>query len=171
MWSACTHTQQTLLLIRPANYPWRLQSLPCSPPSHWGVLEPSAAWCYMDCLACGDLSVWDSTILSRQGGTICFGCYYQHQKHLSKTLCWDSFFKNFNSTSACCRNPGRSNPDSTAMHLLLDSAEQSALPRGEWLQPLQLSVHQGPFACKRWTQFCLVGKRSEPGHTNMQSWV
>lgn len=74
-------------LIRSANYPWRLQSLPCSPPSHWGVLEPSAAWCCMDCLACGDLSVWDSTILSRQGGTICFGCYYQHQKHLSTTLC------------------------------------------------------------------------------------
>ena len=33
------------------------------------------------CLARGDLSVWDGTILPRQGETACSGCYSQHQKH------------------------------------------------------------------------------------------
>ena len=44
---------------------------------------------YMDCLACGDLSVWDSTILSRQGENTYFGCFSQHQKRPPITLNWD----------------------------------------------------------------------------------
>ena len=41
---------------------------------------------YTDCLACGDLSVWDSTILSRQGENTYFGCFSQHQKRPPITL-------------------------------------------------------------------------------------
>ena len=48
---------------------------------------------YTDCLACGDLSVWDSTILSRQGENTYFGCFSQHQKRPPITLDWDVFKK------------------------------------------------------------------------------
>lgn len=52
-----------------------------------------------DCLACGDLSVWDSTIPSRQGGTVCFGFYSPGRKH-PRQLCDEAAFQNVQNLQA-----------------------------------------------------------------------
>ena len=53
---------------------------------HTRASQGSGHCCYMDRLACGDLSVWDSTIPSRQGENTYFGCFSQHQKWPPITL-------------------------------------------------------------------------------------
>ena len=68
--------------LSPANHPsdTMVVFVLCSlTPGHRGALSTTVV--YVHCLACGDLSVWDSTILSRQGETICFGFNSQRQKH------------------------------------------------------------------------------------------
>ena len=73
--------------------PGRPVSDPEDTASHQGITVLWALCCYTDCLAFGDLSVWDNTILSRQGENTYFGCFSQHQKRPPITLHGDVLLK------------------------------------------------------------------------------
>ena len=127
---------------------------------------------YMDCLACGDLSVWDSTILSRQGENTYFGCFSQHQKRPSITLNWDVLKKkkkSLNSKSACGRNEARvalgfhvqDAPLPFAEHLALPARERQAACRASRSNAL---ICERAFCLQAMSAVFLVGWESEPDY-------
>jgi hypothetical protein len=103
-----------------------------------GVVQPSAGWCSWTVWP-KDLSVWDGTILPRQGETICFVAALCTE---TTSLClWTLWI-----VSACCRNPRRScvlrsrgsalwSHQSLPASALVASVlpERAAVPATEWL--------------------------------------
>ena len=153
--------------------PGRPVSDPEDTASHQGITVLWALCCYTDCLAFGDLSVWDNTILSRQGENTYFGCFSQHQKRPPITLHGDVLLKKkskkrLNSktlVAAMMRgspwDPGWRASLSLAEHLALPARERRAACRASRSTAV---ICERAVCLQAMSTVFLVGWESEPDY-------